>query len=496
MGSHNIAGPGLARRRLGVIHIVFFTVAASAPLTVLAGGVTATYAITGVLGVPLSFILVGLSLAFFSVGYAAMSRFVANAGAFYTYIAKGLGRATGVSGAFVALLSYNAIQIALYGLFGWAVADFIKTKGGPDLAWWVWGFAAMALVAILGVLRVDLNASVLAVLLIFEVVAVTLFDIGALTHPASGSVTTTGWLPADLFAGTSFDKIGIVIALAVAAFTGFESAAIYSEECKDPRRTVGRATFIAVTFTSLFYALSSWALSVATGPDKVAEESGKPGIIFGLTQGYWGNVVADVANALFFTSMFAALLSFHNGIARYLFALGRERVLPSFLGRTGAGSGAPVAGSLLQTLLAAIVVGAFVFGGGDPFLQLFTWLSTLSAAGIVLLMAGSSAAVLGFFNSRPGDASVWQRLLAPVLAILSLLTMFGLIVWQFGNLIGATDTFAYLRWLLPGLIVAAAIVGLFWGLILRSVNRDAYDQIGRGALAPIVDDSQEYARTF
>ena len=38
--------PQLRRRRLGVIHLVFFTVAASAPLTVLGGGVTTTFAVT------------------------------------------------------------------------------------------------------------------------------------------------------------------------------------------------------------------------------------------------------------------------------------------------------------------------------------------------------------------------------------------------------------------------------------------------------------------
>ena len=51
------SGPQLRRRRLSVIHIVFFTVAASAPLTVLGGGVTTTFAVTGVTGVPLSFVL-------------------------------------------------------------------------------------------------------------------------------------------------------------------------------------------------------------------------------------------------------------------------------------------------------------------------------------------------------------------------------------------------------------------------------------------------------
>src|SRR3954451_8577156 len=108
--------PQLRRRRLGVIHLVFFTVAASAPLTVLGGGVTTTFAVTGVTGVPLSFIVLALALALFAVGYAAMSRHVANAGAFYSYLAQGLGPAAAVAGAFTALISYNAIQIGLYGL--------------------------------------------------------------------------------------------------------------------------------------------------------------------------------------------------------------------------------------------------------------------------------------------------------------------------------------------------------------------------------------------
>jgi hypothetical protein len=40
MASRRGTIPQLRRRRLGVIHLVFFTVAASAPLTVLGGGVT------------------------------------------------------------------------------------------------------------------------------------------------------------------------------------------------------------------------------------------------------------------------------------------------------------------------------------------------------------------------------------------------------------------------------------------------------------------------
>jgi len=57
---------------------------------VLGGGVTTTYAVTGIAGVPLSFLLLGVALALFVVGYAAMSRYVANAGAFIHILRKDL----------------------------------------------------------------------------------------------------------------------------------------------------------------------------------------------------------------------------------------------------------------------------------------------------------------------------------------------------------------------------------------------------------------------
>ncbi len=166
------SGPQLRRRRLGVMHIVFFTVAASAPLTVLGGGVTTTYAVSGLTGIPLSFLIIAVALALFAVGYAAMSRFVANAGAFYSYLANGLGPVAAVSGAFVALIAYNGIQIGLYGLFGSALGDLVSSMTGLTLPWWVWGFAALLVVGLLGVRRVDLNANVLAVLLVLECIAV------------------------------------------------------------------------------------------------------------------------------------------------------------------------------------------------------------------------------------------------------------------------------------------------------------------------------------
>src|SRR5829696_9056497 len=116
----------LHRRALGVPDLVFFIVAASAPLTAVAGGQAATYLVTGNRAVAFMFIPLGIVLSLFTVGYAAMSRYIENAGAFYAYVSKGLGRVSGIGAAFIALIAYNSMQIGIYGLFGVAMGGFMS----------------------------------------------------------------------------------------------------------------------------------------------------------------------------------------------------------------------------------------------------------------------------------------------------------------------------------------------------------------------------------
>src|SRR5215213_3683963 len=255
----------LHRRALGVPDLVFFIVAASAPLTAVAGGQAATYLVTGNKGVPFMFIPLGIILALFAVGYAAMSRHVTNAGAFYAYVARGLGKVWAVGAAFIALIAYNAMQIGIYGLFGVAMGAFMADKIGITLDWWWWCLIGGAIIGVLGVLQIDLNARVLAVLLILEVVVVALFDFAILADPGPQGITATGFDPGVAFGSA----VGATLTFCVASFVGFGSAAIYSEEVRDPKRTVARATFIAIGLIAVFYALSSWLVGIAAGPNTI-----------------------------------------------------------------------------------------------------------------------------------------------------------------------------------------------------------------------------------
>jgi amino acid transporter len=162
----------LAADRLGVPAVVFFVMSAATPLTVVAGVVTTGFAVTGITGLPVAFVVIGAVLALFCVGYVSMARRVANAGAFYAYISQGIGRPVGVAGAWVALVAYNALQVGLYGAIGAATTPLLSAWVGLDVAWWVVALIAWVIVAVLGQLHVDVNGRVLAVLLVAEVAVI------------------------------------------------------------------------------------------------------------------------------------------------------------------------------------------------------------------------------------------------------------------------------------------------------------------------------------
>lgn len=474
------AGDGDGRRRLGTLSIAFMIIAASAPLTTLAGGVPTSFAVSESLGVPAGYLLLAAILLLFAVGYAAMSRFITNAGAFYAYVAQGLSRSLGIGASLSALVAYNAMQIGIAAMFGFSISDYLSTRFGIDTPWWLWVLVGIVVVGIMGVLRVDLSAKVLAVLVAGEFLIVIITDILGFMAAPEG-VSAEGLSPGALFA----PGLGAVLAFGVAAFMGFEQAAIYVEEAKEPEKTIPRATYIAVIVAGLFYAFSSWALEVGVGPSQIIPQSQDlgPGIVFAFLGERAGELITDLAQVLFITSLFAAMLAFHNAVARYFFSLGREGVLPRWLGSVRGEHRAPWAGSVTQSIIALLVLAGFAIAGAGsddplyPVLTMFTWLVNTGAFGLVMLMAIVAAAVVGFFLKDHRGVGVFQRLIAPGISVLTLGAVFVLILMNWDMLLGQTESNA-LTFLLPALVIVPGIIGALWGMMLRSSKPELYERIG------------------
>jgi amino acid transporter len=481
-------GGQLKKDTLGVPSVIFFVMSAAAPLTVVAGVITIGYGAVGVQGLPLAYILMPAILAIFAIGYVAMSRHISNAGAFYTYVSHGLGRPLGVGTAWMALLAYNALQVGLYGVVGAAAAGPLEQFFGITAEWWVIALVVWAVVAVLGMLRVDINGKVLAVLLCAEIIIVLIYDFAYVTQPGEAGVSLATLNPANLF-GTEggLAAVGAVMVLSFLGFVGFEASVVFSEESKNPKRTIALATFLSLVIIGGTYALTSWAMSVATGPDNISAEIGslletgdEVAFIFIEAEERLAPVFVDIGSVLFATSVLAASISFHNTVARYTFALGRERVFPLVLGKTGRRSGAPISASILQSVIGLTVIILFVAFDLDPVLQLFYYGGNGGGFGVMLLVTLTALSILFFFRKDARGESVLARVIAPTVSFLLMAMVVYFAVDGFNDLLGVEEG-APVSWVIPALYPVVFLLGVGYALILRSTRPEVYQSIGLGA---------------
>lgn len=453
----------LAQGRLGTWDIVFFVVSAAAPLTVVVSGAATSIRLGGI-GAPGAILFAGAVLICFALGFTAMSKSVRNAGAFYAYVSKGLGKPFGLAVSSVTVFAYIALVICFYGFIGFFGQFTFAELFGIDLPWGFWSLLAVVLVALLGYNKIDVGAKVLAVLLTLEVAILLVLAVAALADGGPEPWSFAGFDPQNVFFATG---AGSLFVIGFGAYLGFESTAIYAEEAKRPERTVPRATIIAVAFLALFYGFTFWILTVAFGADGVValarSDTFETMVITG-TGDLAGAWAAFVMKILIVTSFFACVLSFHNASTRYLFSLGREGLLPRALARTREGNGAPIAASATLSVISLIAVLIAIIVQADPFLGLALWTYATGVQGLVFAQAFAAIAVFWYFVKDRRGHSVWRVIIAPAIGALGLITGYILIVTNFEVVTGLEGPINQIL-LLPTPILC--IGGIIVGLVLR-----------------------------
>ena len=428
----------LKKGRLGVLGIVFFVVAASAPLVGMTGAVPVAIVAGNGAAAAGTYVLVGLILLLFSVGYARMSHSVTNAGAFFAYVGKGLGKTAGVGSAFASLVGYVTIQLAIYGFFG----GLLALQAGI-LPWWAWSVLGWIVVTGLSLLSVDVGAKVLGTLMVLELLSLVITAAAIFIKGGPEGIDfAASFSPANIFAGGFSGGAGIAIAFAFASFIGFEATAIYGEESKDPKRTVPRATYWAIGIITALFGFVSFAMVTGLGASKVidgvvaaaGENLENPAaVLFNLAGSYVGPWLPEVMGWLVVSSLFAGLLAFQNAASRYFFALGRGGVLPGSLGKTNK-AGAPQNGVIVTSAIALIVIVLFALLGLDGIGNLFFWMSAVTAVAIIFVEILVSLAIVAFFRKN-GGANLWQGTISPILALVGLVIGEYLLMSRF-NLLG------------------------------------------------------------
>ncbi|MBI1350904.1 MAG: amino acid permease [Actinomycetales bacterium] len=422
----------LRRGTLGLAGIIFFVVAAAAPLAGMTGAFPVAVAIGNGAAAAGMYVAVGVILLLFSVGYATMSHYVTNTGAFFAYVGRGLGIVPGVGSAAVSVLAYLAVQWAVLGFLSFQMSYQFEAKFGISLPWWLYGIVLMIIVWALSALSVDIGAKVLGVFLTIELIALIVVGAAAIFDGGpDGPNFTASFSPNEIFAGGLIGGAGIAFSFALASYIGFEATAIYGEESKNPKRNVPLATYISVILITAIFAFVGFGLVTGLGAtdiqNKVFEITAVDGVpladpsamLFGLTTQFVGSWLTELFGWIVLTSLFAALLAFQNSAARYLFSMGRAGVLTKKLDRTNSRQAPHVATTVVGILGIVLIVVGVIFNW-DPILNIFYWFSAVAVIAIVFTEILVSLAVIVYFRRTKEDTRLWHTMIAPILAIIGL----------------------------------------------------------------------------
>lgn len=441
------------------------TVAGTMPVLMMFGGNTA----------PAIYLILTALLLVFSVGFVTMSRYIENPGGFYSFVTEGLGRPAGMGGAFLALFGYLFIGFFVPAFFAVTMQSFVETTlNGPEIAWYWYALGIIAITTILAYHRIDLSAKVLTVVMALEVLVIVVFDVAAFlqgTGQTAHDVSLS--FPAIADAG-----LGLALLFAIGNFFGFEATVIYRDEVKDPKRTIPRATYLAVAGIGIFYALAAWAYVVYFGSEhaQAAAETDTANLFTGSVNALLGKVFTDIVVILILTSALACMLSIQNITARYGFVLAKDRALPRLLSQVHPKHLSPyIAASAVGAFWAiATVVLAFLKIPAETIYPISSGSGTFS---VLLLMFIASVAVFVYFLRRRRRLAlpVWKTLLAPFVSSCFLGFVTYVAIKNFPELIGGDGV---LSWVFLCVTFCLFVGGVVYALILRTKRPEAYARIG------------------
>jgi len=445
-GGQSPTGTALARGRLGVPSISALVISAVAPISVLAAGIPVIFAIQGA-ATPAMFVIAGVLYALFAIGYVAMSRHMVNAGGFVAYIDRAFGKRAATAMAYVTVLFYFSAIIAFYAISGAVAADILGIFDQYKIV----TFVFLILVAVLSLLGVQLNALVLLLLLAVEAATILILDVALAIQGGPDGYSLEGFNPSLVF-GAGF---GVALLLAMICFSGLEATVVFSEEAKTPRRTIPRAVYLSLAIVIVVYTLSAWLMTVQVGIQGASiapEQIGS--FLFDVAFGALGEGFATFLGYLVILSFLALFIGFQNLITRYMFALGRAGALPHGLGRTNR-QGTPIVASLTVSIVIAVVLGIFTFGGADPFTVTYAYLVGLGTVGLLVSLCAVSISVLVFFMRTRVETNIWTTAIAPIISGIGLVIVLILAITNY-EILGDTPESARLLLIL---IPCAAVVG-------------------------------------
>jgi len=456
--------------QLSTQFIVFLVIAAAAPLASMIGNLPIAIARGTGANVPIAFLIAGTILIAFTTGYAFIGRRVVSTGAFYTYVAEGLGKPLGVGTAYCAIISYGAFTCGLAAACGY-FDEQVFLAVGMKVDWTICAAVSVLITGILNYRSMDASSKLLAVIIVVETAVLVAFDGSVVLAKGWGAFPLASFAPSQWLA----PGVGVSLMTAFTCFVGFESGALYSKEAADPVRSIPLASYVSVVLIGSFYLVTAWIVIGAIGADHAKASALAHGgtLILDLIKQYQGETASDIAGVLLCTSMLATYIAIHAAASRYVFALSREDLLPRALARFDEVKNVPVAASLCISAVTVLVLAAIASTRTDPYAAIIPVLIGMGTLGIIALQAAAAVAIVFYVVRRREEAGI-VVLLASIAAAIGLCTALTT-VWTNFTLLSTVSTPFVTE--LPYVYVITLVAGLLFCLWLRSARPQRYAQL-------------------
>ena len=396
--------------------------------------------------VPLVYLVGIIAMAFTALSYSQMSKEFPVAGSVYSYVQRGLNPHIGFLTGWLILIDYILVPALLYSFAGlWLNSSL------PAVPIFLWVVIFVLFNTVINSRGVNLAARTNFILLGIVIVALLIFIGFAVKFVFIDGLGTGGLSLAPLFQAERLD-IGFVAtaaSIAVLSFLGFDGISTLSEETKNPRQTVGRATLAALIILGLIFMIQTYMAALVhpnyagLDPDMgffdIAREAGGDFLYYMLII---VNILAvGVANAL----------AAQSAISRILYSMSRDKLLPasSFLAKIHPKYKTPFNATIFVGILSVVVALT---------LSIETIIKFVNFGALTAFMILNVAVFVHFYirKKQRGVAGFFKYLLSPLLG------------------------FSIIGFVWSGFDASTLIVGFSWlfiGVIVGAVKSKGYKQV-------------------
>jgi amino acid transporter len=322
---------------------------------------------------PWAFLITGVAIAATGWNLSEFAARVPSAGSFIGFIYHGgnavrprFGRVTAALTFYLGILG-GPITIASVSVF---LGSWVQTALNLPNIWWLI-IALAGIVLSLPVLLRGIAASthVSFVLFVIEAAGLAIFALVVLAK--SGTGLAAPFHPAGGIPGGVLGLNGIVFAVALFGYVGWENSGALGEELRHPRRNVPIIVLGSIAFIGLLYMLVSWSAvagyagwqGASAGMGRLADPTNAAPFVE-LTDHYlpWFHWIMVFIGL---TSAAGCYIATLTAVSRWTYASARGALLPRVFARVSAKAGVPVMAVLLwNTLITICVIAAyFLFGG-------------------------------------------------------------------------------------------------------------------------------------